>query len=78
MKKKLLVCLLAAMMALPFAIPVMAAEVVTKESVYAADQGIAPFTDVTRIYFRIHNGRLQARVWSITRGIWLTGWEYVN
>lgn len=28
-------------------------------------------------YYRVVDGRLQRRLWSITEGVWLTDWEYV-
>ncbi len=31
----------------------------------------------TKWYYRIVDGRLQKRLWSITKGVWLTEWEYV-
>ena len=39
---------------------------------------IAPFHELTRIYFRTTSeGVLQARVWGITSGRWLTDWGNV-
>ena len=80
MKKRLIVCLLVCMMALSFAIPAKAAEVAAvAETVYEnVEQEITPFNEVTRIYMRVTlEGRLQVRVWSVTRGRWITDWEYV-
>ncbi|MCL1884240.1 MAG: hypothetical protein FWF81_10900 [Defluviitaleaceae bacterium] len=75
MKKKLVTFLLVCIMSLSFAVPVMATEVIQKYE--AAEQGIVPFTEQTRMYFRWHNGNLQSRVWSITNGRWMTDWVYV-
>lgn len=79
MKKRLIVGLLASMMASFSAVPAMAAEVAEAKPVYVVmGEEISPFNEQTRIYFRITPaGRLQARVWSITWGRWLTDWEYV-
>jgi uncharacterized membrane protein YccF (DUF307 family) len=30
--------------------------------------------EVTEWFFRVHNNRLQKRLWSITFGYWKTGW----
>jgi hypothetical protein len=35
---------------------------------------ITPYAEETTWYLRIHNGILQKRLWSNTRGIWLTDW----
>ena len=75
MKRRLLVCLVACVMALSFAVPAMAAEVASKYTV--VEEEVAPRSDMTQIYFRTYNGRLQFRVWSITNGRWLTEWTNV-
>ena len=79
MKKRLLVCLFAGLMALSFAIPVMAAEVTTAKPIFAemGYEEISPLNEMTRIYFRIYHGQLQMRVWSITNGRWITDWADV-
>jgi hypothetical protein len=74
-KKRLLLFLCVSMMALSFAVPVMAVETVVLEPVnISAEQGITPDTEMTRIFWRTYNGQLQWRVWSITNGRWLTDW----
>ena len=35
---------------------------------------ISPRTEETTWCYRIHNDKLQRRLWSNTRGIWLTDW----
>lgn len=30
-----------------------------------------------RIYYRINNGVYEMRLWSLTRGVWMTDWEPV-
>ena len=46
-----------------------------------ADARVPSGVSITRAeetmwYFRVYNGRNQKRLWSITRGIWLTEWAY--
>ena len=75
MKKKLMACIFAVVMILTvFALPVAAADTVVQPPTY--DEVVEPvqFNEMTRIYLRVYNGRLQARVWSITNGRWLTDW----
>ena len=82
MKKKIITLFFICGMALFFAVPVMAqTEVAVAEAVYETieqdaveEQGITPFTEMTRAYFRTYNGVLQFRIWSITNGRWLTYW----
>ena len=81
MKKKLIICILICVMALSYTNPVMATNVVVAESLAVntelaetAEQEIAPFNEMTRIYVRTYHGVLQFRVWSITNGRWLTDW----
>lgn len=40
--------------------------------------GVVPYAEETTWYFRIYNGQLQQRLWSNTRGIWLTEWTNRN
>lgn len=40
--------------------------------------GVVPYAEETTWYFRIYNGQLQQRLWSNTRGIWLTEWTNCN
>ena len=39
-----------------------------------SEEGIVPYAEETGWSFRIHNGQPQKRLWSFTRGIWLTDW----
>lgn len=43
-------------------------------AVMTSQEGIMPYAEETTWCFRIHNGMLQKRLWSNTRGIWLTEW----
>jgi len=75
MKKRFIVYLFASLMALSFAVPAMAADAVAVEPTYAAaEQEIAPRTEMTQFFWRTYNGQLQFRIWSITNGRWLTEW----
>lgn len=38
-----------------------------------ADQAIT-YSDTVRWYYRNNNGVMEMRLWSITRGMWLTDW----
>jgi len=80
MKKKLIVCLIVSVIALLSAFPVMAADVTVSEPVNIVVEyaEITPFNDLTRIYFRTYGGELQFRVWSITRGRWITEWTPIE
>lgn len=40
--------------------------------------GISTQSEHVRWYFRDNNGVEEMRLWSITRGIWLTDWVPVN
>lgn len=42
------------------------------------DSGISAQADTVRWYFRTNHGVEEMRLWSITRGIWLTDWVPVN
>lgn len=79
MKKKLLVCLFACAMALSFAVPAVAAGVdfVEPASESILEQEIAPFNEEVQIAFRTYHGVLQWRLWSVTRGRWITEWTNV-
>ena len=79
MKKRLVLCLLVGMVVLAFPVSVMATETVAAKLVYESmEQEIVPFNELTRIYFRVTpEGLVQFRVWSITRGRWITEWAYV-
>lgn len=38
------------------------------------DGGISTCAEVVRWYYRTNNGVREMRLWSVTRGIWLTDW----
>lgn len=41
----------------------------------ADDSGAVAHVEETEWHYRTYQGRCQKRLWSITRGIWLTDWE---
>ena len=43
-------------------------------SINTQSEQITPYAEETTWYLRIHDGILQKRLWSNTRGIWLTDW----
>ena len=57
-----------------FSIPAFAANI---ESEIDTQGEYAARAVETEWYYRIYNGRLQQRLWSITDQKWLTDWEYV-
>lgn len=38
------------------------------------DSGISAQADTVRWYYRMNNGVMEMRLWSITQGRWLTDW----
>lgn len=53
--------------------PVYAAE----EAIYIKDGGAVIYAQETEWRYRVLDGKLQKRLWSITYGKWLTDWEWV-
>ncbi len=53
-----------------------ASAVAIVESAVTQESGgaVSPRTEETTWYVRVYNGKLQRRLWSNTRGIWLTDW----
>lgn len=57
------------------ATPAYAAGPISEEPIrVSTDLSIVPFAEETEWVFRIHNSVVQKRLWSNTRGIWLTDW----
>lgn len=40
----------------------------------SGEDGAVTYSETVRWYFRMNNGVLEMRLWSITDGRWLTGW----
>lgn len=38
----------------------------------------SPQAEVTEWYYRVYNGYLQRRLWSVSYQCWLTDWEYIH
>lgn len=69
--KKVIVAFIAALLVVTSITPVSAAAVPPT----AETQDIpSPLAEQTEWYVRIHNGKLQKRLWSITYSRWLTDW----
>jgi hypothetical protein len=74
-KKKLIICLVTFVIALSFAIPVAAVDVVVSEPTGTIMvEKIEPLSEHTVIYFRFYNDMLQYRIWGMISGRWLTDW----
>lgn len=50
------------------------ASAIAKPTTIQDTGAISPHTEETTWYLRIHDGKLQRRLWSNTRCIWLTDW----
>lgn len=57
------------------AVPIAsAAENQSVATVASCSEQVTPRTEETVWVSRVYNGKKQMRLWSITRGIWLTDW----
>ena len=75
MKKRLLSCMLAFLVAFLVTMPVLAVDPPATELAQAiAGEVHIAGGEQTQIYFRTVDGVLQFRVWSITYGYWKTDW----
>jgi len=75
-KKRLLMFFIICVMSLSFAAPAMAATTFPTQTICetSGQESSTEETEMTQIYHRWYEGRLQFRVWSITYGRWLTEW----
>lgn len=73
MKKRVL----AVFVALMCTVTLLAAPVHAYAPPSGEDEAIT-YSEHVRWYYRDNNGVLEMRLWSITRGIWLTDWVPVN
>lgn len=46
-------------------------------NINSPNEDIVVFAEQTEWYYRVVDGQLQRRLWSITWGKWLTEWEWV-
>ncbi|MCL2437073.1 MAG: hypothetical protein FWD00_03430 [Clostridiales bacterium] len=58
-------------------VPVVYAATEGESFVECVGEEIMPLTEQFEWRYRVHNGRLQRRLWSLTWGVWRTDWEYV-
>lgn len=77
MRVKRLACVFFALVSMVMSFVASAAPAVDLSSnALMDDTSVAsPKAEETEWYYRIYNGHLQKRLWSLTRGIWLTEWE---
>ena len=79
MKRAFLGLLVSVVLALSFAVTASATEAETLKPTYSTvEQDVSPFTEMTRMYWRMQGGVLQWRLWSITNGRWLSDWTTVH
>jgi len=59
--------------------PAFAAEVTVPETVSTGTEQteVQPRAEQTKWYYRVNNGVLEKRLWSLTYGYWKTDWEPV-
>lgn len=72
MKKKLLAAVMAGLLTLSLVGAAAAADIPPTPGVDTED--ITPFAEEREWHFRVVNGKVQMRLWSITEGKWLTDW----
>jgi len=77
LKKKIVVCFALFLMAFSFMVLAMAEAPATEPMNIDAEHEIVPFSEMTRIYWRVYQGNVQMRVWGMTSGRWLTDWVTV-
>ena len=76
MKLKRLFCVLFATLTMMLSVCVSAAPAETEPVDPAAQSDDVTRAEETTWVYRVYEGRWQRRLWSNTRGIWLTDWEY--
>lgn len=76
--KRFLSMLLAIILILSFSVPAFAAKLEAPDGsdieITAVESGASTRAEETTWYFRVHNGMLQKRLWSITYRYWKTDW----
>ena len=75
--KKLKVFLLCTILSASFITPCWASTIQYSTSVQIVLQEISIKSEVTKWYYRKHEGIKQKRLWSITYGYWKTDWMSV-
>ena len=74
MKARQFICALSVLMAMMLSFVVSAAPVISPNGDKSDTSTVSPQAEETEWYFRVYNGKVQKRLWSYTRGIWLTDW----
>lgn len=73
--KRIVTLLLVVILVLLFAVPALAADAESVPAPTAVGDGdVSPQAEVTKWYFRLHDGEYQKRLWSVTYGYWITDW----
>lgn len=77
MKVRRILCVCFVLLAMMLSFAVSAAPVIPADdnSVESETSAVSPRAEETQWVYRVYEGRLQKRLWSYTRGIWLTEWE---
>lgn len=75
MKLKRMFCVLFAMLTMMMSVYASAAPVAEENADPSTESSNTARAEETIWKYRVYEGRWQKRLWSITRGIWLTEWE---
>ena len=76
MKLRRICCVLFATLTMMLSVYASAAPAATEEIAFFTENSDTARAEETVWKYRVYEGRWQKRLWSITRGIWLTDWEY--
>lgn len=74
MKIKRLICVFSVLLAMMLSFAASAAPLIPPEDMGDGTGTVSPQAEETEWYYRIYDGKVQKRLWSLTRGIWLTDW----
>ena len=77
MKKNIRVLIVGLLLASTLVVPAFAAVPSLSQdalSSQASSGDITPYKDELIMYYRIHNGVTQYRIWNATRGYWVNDW----
>ena len=73
-----LILILIVLFALMVPVAVASENAQTEKAVVADYYDVSPRWEQTQWVFRVDNGRLYQRLWSITFGRWLTDWQLIG
>ena len=75
MKFKRIICVLSVLATLSMSAYASEAMVIENQEIPTSEDGtVSPQAEETVWLYRINDGKMQKRLWSYTRGIWLTDW----